>query len=286
MKRWSVLFLALALWALAGCGGPAADEGAAGEAPSVFAEASAPDAEGGLSAVRLEGQARPLTDEEIQAAYFRAEEAYGWFSLETLPCGEKTQTIDGWLYYPVEYPGMENLADLRAYLRGLFSEELVDALLASGGAHPLYQDVDGALYVLPTSRERDESKGQADIQIKPYGQAGYSVIVEVDLLADGGSTVTGVESYAFPYEFLEDRWVFTDFHLIDPRVGRGARWSVPTDRAPAPEAAAGCAVLAGHGGGDQPCGDRLPGAGGKGQEYPPPLAASGTGEKGKAVPGV
>ena len=188
--------------------------GAAGEAPSVFAEASAPDAEGGLSAVRLEGQARPLTDEEIQAAYFRAEEAYGWFSLETLPCGEKTQTIDGWLYYPVEYPGMENLADLRAYLRGLFSEELVDALLASGGAHPLYQDVDGALYVLPTSRERDESKGQADIQIKPYGQAGYSVIVEVDLLADGGSTVTGVESYAFPYEFLEDRWVFTDFHLI------------------------------------------------------------------------
>ena len=45
------------------------------------------------------------------------------------------------------------------------SEELVDALLASGGAHPLYQDVDGALYVLPTSRERDESKGQADIQI-------------------------------------------------------------------------------------------------------------------------
>ena len=33
-------------------------------------------------------------------------------------------------------------------------------------------------------------------------------------LADGGSTVTGVESYAFPYEFVEDRWVFTDFHLI------------------------------------------------------------------------
>ena len=37
---------------------------------------------------------------------------------------------------------------------------------------------------------------------------------------------------------------------LDPRVGRGARWSVPTDRAPAPEAAAGCAVLAGHGGGE------------------------------------
>lgn len=74
--------------------------------------------------------------------------------------------------------------------------------------------MDGALYDSAYQPGADESKGQADIQIKPYGQAGYSVIVEVDLLADGGSTVTGVESYAFPYEFLEDRWVFTDFHLI------------------------------------------------------------------------
>ena len=30
MKRWSVLFLALALWALAGCGGAPADGGGAG----------------------------------------------------------------------------------------------------------------------------------------------------------------------------------------------------------------------------------------------------------------
>lgn len=109
---------------------------------------------------------------------------------------------------------MENLADLRAYLRGLFSEELVDALLASGGAHPLYQDVDGAcMFCLPAG-SGTSPRVRRTIQIKPYGQAGYSVIVEVDLLADGGSTVTGVESYAFPYEFLEDRWVFTDFHLI------------------------------------------------------------------------
>lgn len=69
MKRWSVLFLHWRCGRWPGAGGPAADEGAAGEAPSVFAEASAPDAEGGLSAVRQEGQARPLTDEEIQAAY-------------------------------------------------------------------------------------------------------------------------------------------------------------------------------------------------------------------------
>ena len=36
MKRWSVLFLALALWALAGCGGAPPRPGAAGDAPSRF----------------------------------------------------------------------------------------------------------------------------------------------------------------------------------------------------------------------------------------------------------
>ena len=38
---------------------------------------------------------------------------------------------------------METLADLRAYLRGLFSEELTEALLSSGGEAPLYRDVGG-----------------------------------------------------------------------------------------------------------------------------------------------
>ena len=36
MKRWSVLFLALALWALAGCGGPRGVAGAGGVAAYRF----------------------------------------------------------------------------------------------------------------------------------------------------------------------------------------------------------------------------------------------------------
>ena len=157
---------------------------------------------------------RTLTEEEVRAAYDRAETAYGWFYLETLPSGPQTQEVDGWTYERVDYPGMENLADLQAYLRGLFSEEMVDDLLAVGGSHPLYRDVDGVLYVLPSVRERDPSKGAAVIQVEHTGETAYSVDVTVDLLDENGETVTGVECYAFPYEFVEDHWVFTDFRMV------------------------------------------------------------------------
>ena len=162
----------------------------------------------------LEREARTLTEEEVRAAYDRAETAYGWFYLETLPSGPQTQEVDGWTYERVDYPGMENLADLQAYLRGLFSKEMVDDLLAVGGSHPLYRDVDGELYVLPSGRERDPSKGAAVIQVEHTGETVYSVDVTVDLLDENGETVTGVECYAFPYEFVEDHWVFTDFRMV------------------------------------------------------------------------
>ena len=38
--------------------------------------------------------------------------------------------------------------------------------------------------------------------------------VTVDLLDENEETVTGVECYAFPYEFVEDHWVFTDFRMV------------------------------------------------------------------------
>ena len=145
-------------------------------------------------------------------AYDRAEEAYSWFDLETLPCGTEERTVDGWTYRRVTYPGMDNLADLRAYLRGLFSEELVESLLETGGDRPLYRDVEGTLYVHPTSRERDDTARVIATEVEPYGETGYSVQVSVET-SDQGALV--VEDHVFPYEFVGDRWVFTDFRLVD-----------------------------------------------------------------------
>ena len=97
---------------------------------------------------------------------------------------------------------------------GVFTEELTDQLLDEGAPHPLYQDVDGVLYALPTGRDRDATKGSTSFQVEMTGEDAYSVSVTVDLLEGPDGAVTGVERYAFPYEFVEDRWVFTDFRLI------------------------------------------------------------------------
>lgn len=71
-----------------------------------------------------------------------------------------------------------------------------------------------------------------------------------------------------------------------PEWGGGARWSVPTDRAPAPEAAAGCAVLAGHGGEISPVVTGCQALAEKAKNTRRHWRRPGTGEKGKAVPGV
>ena len=209
MTRRSLPAALLALLVLAGCG---ASDGTPAAQGGVPAEVQASPAGGGLTGARIDSQARPLSEEEILSAYDRAEEACGWFDLQTMPCGEEGLDLDGWVYYPVTEPGMENLADLRAYLGGLFSQDLVDGLLCAGGEHPLYRDVEGVLYVLPSSREREKDKGAVTIQVVPADAGRYSVDVTVELLAEDGPA--GVECYVFPYEFVDGQWVFTDFRLV------------------------------------------------------------------------
>ena len=196
-----MLLLSLALCLLAGC------------ASSADGSAEAAGGGSGLSAALLEEAARPLAEEEILAAYDRALEAYGWFYLETLPAGQEAAAIGGWIYHRVDYPGMETLADLRAYLRGSFTEELTDELLSTGGSHPLYQDVEGSCMCCPA----------AGIGTAPRADhRGGGALWTGRLLRDGvrgpagcrRHRCPGVQSYAFPYEFVEDRWVFTDFQMV------------------------------------------------------------------------
>ena len=178
MKKCVLPALLLALL-LTGCGGTEAKE---------------------LSDTALEEAPRPLTQSEVRSAYDRAVTAYGWFDLSPLPCGQEQEMVDGWIYQKVDYPGIEDLADLRAYLRVVFSPDLTERLLTQG-QRPAYRDVDGALYAAAgVGREKESDKG--------------SVEVTVELLDSSRSTVIGVESYAFPYEFVEGSWAFTDFQMV------------------------------------------------------------------------
>lgn len=204
MKKRTVLLVLLVLLVLSGCG--------QGGLAARSAETAQEEAD--FSSTLVEGQARPLTEGEIRSAYDRAVNAYGWFDLTPLPTTSQQETVDGWLYQKVDYPGIEDLADLRAYLRVVFSQELTDRLLEQGD-HPAYRDVDGALYAaVDISREKARSKGSVEVMVTQESETVYSVEVTVDLLDSASGEVIGVECYAFPYEFIEENWVFTDFQLV------------------------------------------------------------------------
>ena len=212
--RGVIAMMLMLVLALTGCA-PSLTEEAPGavQASPPAVQTAAPRTES-MRASLVESAARPLLEAEILSAYERAQLIYGWFELAPLPTADESAILDGELYHRVEMDGVEELEDLRTYLRSVFSQELTDRLLEGEGTRVWYRDIDGALYAAGTGRERDAGKGQARVETEQMEESAYSVNVLVDLLDGDGETVVGLESWSFPYAFEEDRWVFTDFRLV------------------------------------------------------------------------
>lgn len=211
-KRLAALLLAaLTAWVLLlapGCAAPA------GDAPGRTAvPGPRPPEGGGLRSSRVESEARPLSDEEILDAYSRAETLYAWFDLEPLPGAGPAVVTDGALYRQVDREGIQTMEDLRTCLRAVFSQDLTERLLDTGGDIPLYRDIEGVLCVTGNGRDRLPGKGGVQAWVERSEEGDYTVSVTVDLLDEEGA-VTGLEYWSFPYEFEEDRWVFTEFRLV------------------------------------------------------------------------
>ncbi len=211
MRRMMVTMLFALL--LTGCAAPSREASAASPPSPAVRSAPAPEAEN-MSSSMVESAARPMPEEEVLAAYERAERIYGWFDLAPLPSSGQPVTMNSRTYYPVDMKGFEDLEDLRTYLRGLFSQELADRLLDGKTARIQYQDVNGVLCVSGEERERSAEKGQIRVESEQLEETLYSVNVMVELLGEDGETVVGLESWSFPYAYVNDRWVFTDFRLV------------------------------------------------------------------------
>lgn len=154
-------------------------------------------------------------DEAVLAAYHRAVEAFGWFQMTHLPLDMEAAVAVGDLtYYRVDNPGLETLADLRGYLKSLFSDALVDGLLPADSIQ--YLEVDGVLYGLDGGRGGDITKGAETLQVLPDGgESRRTVRVTVEILdPEQDFAVIGSETHDFPYEKIGDQWIFTNFYLI------------------------------------------------------------------------
>ena len=161
-----------------------------------------------------EPQAGP-TDEEILAAYQQATEAYSWFAIAP-PALDRTdqRTVGETAYCRVDDPRFSTLAELRGYLKGLFSDDLVDQLLPITSTQ--YVELDGVLYTIDGGRGADVTKGEETVQILRDGApVRYTVRVTVEVLdPEQDYAVTGTGAHDFLYEQVGDRWIFTTFSAI------------------------------------------------------------------------
>lgn len=195
---------------LSGCAAPSG-EAASGSDSDVPRTAHRAE---NMRAAMVESASRPMLESEILAAYDRALRVYGWFELAPLSSTEETVRLDRAVYSRVNMDGVEDLEDLRVYLRSVFSQELTDRLLDGETARIQYREVNGVLYVSGTQRDRDAGVGGVRVEAEQLDETTYSVNVLVDLLGADGETVVEQASWSFPYAFVEDRWVFTDFCLV------------------------------------------------------------------------
>ena len=148
------------------------------------------------------------TDEEILAAYQMAEEACGWFVLAPPELDRTEQRTVGELTYcRVDDPRFSNLAELRGYLKTLFSDTLVDQLLPIDGTQ--YVELDGVLYTIDGGRGTDMTKGEESVQVlRDEAPARSTLDPEQDY------AVTGTEEHDFLYEQVGDQWIFTTFSAV------------------------------------------------------------------------
>lgn len=94
----------------------------------------------GCAPASAQEQPAPLTEAGVLDAYTQAAQVYDWFDLYSPSTGiEAIQTEDG-IFYPVEEPGLETMADLETKVSSFFAAPLAEQLLSSGN----YRDLNGS----------------------------------------------------------------------------------------------------------------------------------------------
>ncbi len=202
MKKILILLAAVALLFTACTNGgnssstPSPSESSSSEASSQQPSQSSPETD-------------PATAEEQMEP---AMEAYAWCMVYSLPCDPgDTISLDGRPAYRVNDPRFPDYDSLHRYLSEIFSPEMVDNTLLSGGN---YVNVDGALYSYDGARGTDVFVGGATYAMGEETDTRREIIASVEYLVDPAAEtpeVERVETYTFVQEKIDGKWLFTQF---------------------------------------------------------------------------
>lgn len=197
---------------------------------SFNADVNSADVKRIYSSIVLYDRKTPVITEDLDSYMYdvsrRAAEAIGWFEMNTMTArsglsdiierynqnthsetSTKAASEDG--YTEIGDSRIKTYAELEAYLKTLFSDEIADRLLALG----MYRDINGRLCGLDAARGSDITKGGSAAAIKRLSDSKISYTVTVELLSEDLKSVAGFETHGFTYELIGPKWVWTKFYL-------------------------------------------------------------------------
>ena len=161
------------------------------------------------------------TDAEVEVLYQRAVAAMSWFRWEMMPHDSEDAVVDedGNTYFRVIVEGVNSFAGLDAYLRAIFTADIVDDLLDFRHPPAMYRDFDGVLFALGASGSWDRTRGGEAHEIIRYTRdhtPNYIVYrVTVDILdEDTFQEVVGTVVYDFILTLVGEKWLFSYFNLV------------------------------------------------------------------------
>ena len=160
------------------------------------------------------------TQKEVAAAYQTAADAYDWFTLTTMPLDSGDTKRDGDVVYNrVVQPGIGSMAELKAYLDGLFTPDLTEGLLKESADH--YRDFNGVLYAQSADRGTDIHLQGKRVTAVQRDAAHWDVTITFyagftdNSIPNAPQVTVGYSQTVLDYEKTDAGWRFATFCTSD-----------------------------------------------------------------------
>ncbi len=153
------------------------------------------------------------SDEMVLEAFRDAEEIYNWCYYTDFPKDREDVLLrPNGEYHRVLHPELNSVDELRFYLKTLFSDELVDALVGSVEYPKFLDGENGGLYVYDIDGRPDDYGPKERTSLLVIWSEEEPVRCTVQVVQRTGYPEEEAEqTYEFPYQKVGDKWVFTDF---------------------------------------------------------------------------